>query len=110
MVDDLSDLKEKLSAAGQEHVLSFWNELDLHEKEYLAKQIGQIDFENLREKFEQSKINEYYDASSVEPIPYKEAVKISNDDREQYIKIGEEIVKKRRSCCYFHGWRSAEQD
>ena len=93
MVDDLSKLKEKLRTAGQEHVISFWDELNLSEQECLAKQIEQTDFNKLREKFELSKVNEYYDNSEVEPIPYKEAAKISADEKEYYTKIGEQIVK-----------------
>ena len=94
MVYDLNKLREKLAAAGQEHVLSFWDELNLEEKDQLLEQIDQIDFNFMNERFEQSKVNDYYDASKVEPMPYKESVKMSQEEKEHYIKIGEEVIKR----------------
>ncbi len=92
MEDDYNIIKEKLEKAGQEHVISFWDELSEKEKERLKKQVIEIDFEKMRERYEASKVNEYYDASSISPIPYYNSMMISEDEKQRYIKIGENAV------------------
>ncbi len=94
MVDDYYIIKEKLEKTGQEHVISFWDELSEDERAKLKNQILGIDFEKMKEMYEASKNNDYYDASEITPIPYYDSMKISEEDKNRYISIGEDIVKK----------------
>lgn len=91
---DYNIIKEKLEKAGQEHLISFWDELTDKEKEKLKKQIIEIDFEKMKEMYDASKISDYYDASSISPIPYYNSMTISEEDKQKYIEIGEETVKR----------------
>ena len=94
MEDDLDNLRFKLRLVGQEHVLDFWEELDPKEKKALVMQIQKIDFEQVNKRYENSKIDDYFDESSISPIPYVNASNLSNIEKSHYIKIGEDLVKK----------------
>lgn len=76
---------------GQEHVISFWDELTSTEKEMLSRQITSIDFLKLQKMYENSKRETVVDLSQIEPIPY---IKKEEVDNVYYTKIGEEIIKK----------------
>lgn len=44
---------DKVSKAGQQHVVQFWNELDAEQRNSLVSQIESINFEDLRQIYEQ---------------------------------------------------------
>ena len=41
---ELEELQQRLSEAGQEHLLAFWDELTENEREMLIKDIMDVDF------------------------------------------------------------------
>lgn len=94
MENDLDKLKSKLKEVRQEHVLTFWNELELEEKEILKKQIESIDFVQIEKRYENSKKDEPFDINSISPIPYVNSLKMSQEEKKKYIEIGEEVIKK----------------
>ena len=57
--------------------------------------------------YENSKKETIIDLATIEPMPY---IKKEEVDNEYYIKIGEEIIKKRRSSSNIYGRRAAVQD
>ncbi|MBR6034341.1 MAG: hypothetical protein IKP28_06460 [Clostridia bacterium] len=94
MEEDIRELKAKLKEANQEHILDFWDELDEDEKESLVKQIQKTDFSKITERYEKSKEEEYFDINEISPLPYVNSNCMDQDQKEKYIKIGEEIIKR----------------
>lgn len=50
---DISALREQLKAIGQEHLLTFWGDLDSHQRDLLAGQIAALEFDRLPQWIEQ---------------------------------------------------------
>ncbi|MBU1260677.1 MAG: UDPGP type 1 family protein [Planctomycetes bacterium] len=82
----------------QQHLLTFWDELDDSGKDRLLKQIQEFDFELLDEK-----IHRYVKNSSVklptniEPVPEYPALPQNSEQKEKYIKakrLGTELLSK----------------
>jgi len=94
MESDIEEVKLKLKEADQEHVLWFWDELEQNEKERLKKQIESIDFIQIKKRYEDSKKDEPFDSKAISPLKYKNSIKMSNEEKQKYIKIGENTVKR----------------
>ncbi|OHB50050.1 MAG: hypothetical protein A2Y10_13950 [Planctomycetes bacterium GWF2_41_51] len=90
---------EKSKKHNQQHLLTFWNELDESSREKLLDQIGQIDFNSL-----DSKIQEYVKNSAptklpskIEPAPVYPAIPQTPEHKEKFAKakkLGEELLSK----------------
>ena len=52
------ELKEKLSKYNQEHVLAFWDELTVEEKQTLENQVEKMDLELISKLYEGTKAEE----------------------------------------------------
>merc|ERR1712130_835421 len=48
---DIDTLRSKLTAAGQEHLLQFWEELDTDEKQALYNELSELDLDEVMEYF-----------------------------------------------------------
>ena len=96
MEDDFSKLKSKLEECGQEHILSFWNELDEDEKNSLKTQIENIDFRQIKNLYENSLKNQPFSMDTISPIPYFNSLEMSEQEKQNYTKTGEEVIKKRK--------------
>lgn len=78
----------------QEHLLTFYNELDDSQKELLCKQICRIDFAQIFNLYEASKKDEVIPCNLIEPLPYFDKSKLSKDETDTYVRIGEDCIKK----------------
>lgn len=96
MEDNFDKLQRKLKEVGQEHVLTFWNELELEEKKRLKEQIQKIDFIKLRELYEKSKKQEPFSMEAISPIPYVNTLTMPEKEKEVYRRVGEEIIEKEK--------------
>ena len=94
MEEKYNQAKNILEKYNQTHLLKNYEKLDNSKKEYLLNQITNIDFELINKLYEETKKEIKVGTEKVEPIKYIEKEKISEEEKEKYLKIGEEEIKK----------------
>lgn len=90
---NINEAQQLLKKYGQEHILEYWDKLDVNEKQMLLKQIEGIDFEEITKLYKNAneKENNTEDAK-LEPI---QAVKREEVENSEYlIKLGEKCIKE----------------
>lgn len=89
-----SEAKELLAKYGQEHIFLQYEKLDNNNKEKLLNQISSLDFDEINRLYEQTKAEVSTGNDKIEPMPFVAADGLTDETREHYIKVGEEIIKK----------------
>ena len=85
--------KEKTIKYGQDHLLQYYDRLDEVKKEELLNEIVNIDYEMMNALY--SNIGKKEESSKkIEPIEYIYKYDISENDFENYKKLGEEDLKE----------------
>lgn len=91
-MNKLEQIKTILEKYGQQHLISFYNELTEDEQEKLLKQIENIDFELVTKLYEEkhslSNVNDI-----IEPLPYVDKLKLSDAEIGSYTKLGEQAIR-----------------
>lgn len=90
---NFEELKEKVEKYGQEQVLNNYDKSDETTREDLAEQIQRIDFEKLNKLYEQTKNEVSFENDVIEPISYVDKEKLSQEDYEKYLEIGETAIR-----------------
>merc|ERR1712130_76868 len=98
---DIDTLRSKLTAAGQEHLLQFWEELDTDEKQALYNELSELDLDEVLEYFqrtvaEMSSAGEKLD-DKMQPLTESQCGSMaSSTDRElaQYESLSLEEISK----------------
>lgn len=93
MEEKLLKVKELLKANNQEHLLTFYNDLSTEDKEKLLNQILSIDFDLMKNLYENTKKQIDIDTNSIEPISYIDKSKIPENQLIEYNSIGAEAIK-----------------
>lgn len=93
MEEQLKKVKEILSIYEQEHLLQFYDELSEQEKQQLLKQILSIDFDEILQLYEKSKLDILDSTEEVEPLPFMDKSKLSKKELSLYFHIGIEAIK-----------------
>ena len=93
MEDNYKKASEIVKKYHQEHLLDFYDELDDDEKEQLCNQIINIDFEQIFNLYEISKINEDIPISAIDPLHYYIKDKFTEKELTYYSTIGENSIK-----------------
>ena len=93
MVQNLEKAKDILKKYHQEHLLAFYDELNNKEKAYLLNQICSINFEQILNLYEASKIDEVLPSNLIEPLPYNIKREIPKDKFALYENIGIDAIK-----------------
>lgn len=88
-----AEAKITLEKYGQEHILKAYQRLAEENKEKLLEQISRIDFEQIMNLYEKTKIPVEFKDAKIEPIPSVDSKKFTQEEKEKYIKKGEEILK-----------------
>ena len=94
MEEKITRAKEILEKYGQEHLLKFYSELSDEKKSKLLDDILTIDFKQLQELYESTKMKQNYENGKIEPIAYKSKENLSKEELDKYTKIGEEAIRQ----------------
>ncbi|MBQ9267799.1 MAG: UTP--glucose-1-phosphate uridylyltransferase [Clostridia bacterium] len=86
--------RELLKKYGQEHILASYNHLDEAGKEKLTNQIMSIDFQKVKELYEQTKVRPTTGEDKIEPMKYKSAASLSAVEKEKLVELGERVIKE----------------
>ena len=91
-------VKEILRKNGQEQLLVCYDKLDNEGKEKLLDQILNIDFEQIKKLYENTKNNKNINSNDdlIEPIDYVDESKLSPEDYKKYKEVGDNIIKEKR--------------
>lgn len=93
MEDDFYKSKKILSMYSQEHLLSFYDELDDEHKSILLKQILRIDFDKITNLYKTSFLNDCDSSQKITPLPYIDKNKLSDEEIKYYENIGIQVIK-----------------
>ena len=93
-MDNFLKAKEILKEYNQEHLLSFYDELDDEQKEFLVNQILRIDFKQILDLYEASKTDEVIPCNLIEPLHYFDKARLSHDEKNLYLALGETYIKE----------------
>ena len=84
---------DKLKEYGQNHIVNILEKLDETKKQELIEQINKIDFHQMMELYQNTKKEIEFKESKIKPVPYLDKAKLTKEQREEFDKLGEEIVK-----------------
>lgn len=90
---NFENAKEKLLKYGQEHILKSYERLDDIGKEKLIEQVLRIDFDKILELYKNANKKVEMKEAIIEPAPYVDSAKLSKDERDEYIRVGEDAIK-----------------
>ena len=97
MIDeDLNDLKRLLEKYHQEHLIYFYDELDIEEKRCLLDQIQHTDFEFLKKIYEESYHESVIETQRISPQPFFSKSKLDKTIKQIYASIGTELIKQEK--------------
>lgn len=94
MEEKYKEAKQLLKKYDQEQLLVCYEKMNQQEKEELLNQIIHINFEQILNLYEKTKHPIDFKQSIVEPIPYVDKSKLSTEQKQEYEKLGIEILKK----------------
>ena len=92
-MDRLNEIKIKLTSYGQEHLIQFIDELTEKQIDELLKQIDNINFELMTKLYNERNTVVNCD-DIIQPLSYVDKLKLSNNETQEYIKIGEQAIKE----------------
>ena len=89
MIEKFEQTKKILKDQKQEQILEY----PIKNKEEFASEVLKINFEELNKLYDKAIKNEKVKNSKIEPIPYIEKDNLSEEEKEHYKKIGENIIR-----------------
>ena len=93
MDDSFYKIKEILEKYNQEHLLSFYDELDANQKSILLKQLSQTDFSQIQNLYNNSFIDEPVLKKDISPLLHIDKSKLTNSEKEHFEQIGINSIK-----------------
>ena len=96
MENKYSIAKEILQKNKQNHIIEFIDRLDNKSKDRLIDQVLSIDFEELKELYNKTFEEIYVDLEELHPIAGVNPNKLTNQELENYEKIGTDIIKNKK--------------
>ncbi len=82
-----------LEKYNQEHIIKLLEELGEKEQKELIEQIERIDFQQISELYKNTKKEIQFKESKIEPLKYVDKAKLTDEQKEELDKLGEEIIK-----------------
>ena len=93
MENKLVCAKQLLEKYNQKHIIKFFKKLSKEQEQALVEQILAIDFEEIDELYALAKKEIEIDVSKLEPIESINPARLPKEVLEEYVNMGEEIVK-----------------
>ena len=91
------EVKKKLEAFGQSHLLQFYEELEPEQKEKLLEEIDFLDFEELSQiTVKKSNCFAEKEEITLTPMEALDKSNLSQEEKEKYEIIGNEIIRERK--------------
>lgn len=90
---DLKKAKDILKEYHQEHIIKVLDKLDEEKQNELVEQILNIDFHQIMELFDNTKKKIEFKGNKIEPIQYLDKAKLSNNQKDKFEELGNEIIK-----------------
>ena len=87
------EAKAKLEKYGQEHILKSYERMNENDGDKLLDQVLRIDFEKILNLYKNVDKKPEIHNDKIEPAPYVDSLKLSESEREEYIKFGESAIK-----------------
>lgn len=87
------EAKAKLEKYGQEHILKSYERMNESDKDKLLDQISRIDFEKILDLYKNADKKPEIHNDKIEPAPYVDSLKLSESERDEYIKLGEKVIE-----------------
>lgn len=87
---------EKLKKYNQEHVISILETIEKTKKENLVNQILNLDFKNITNLYEELTKKKEISIDNIEPIKAIKKELLDKEKLDEYIKIGEDIIKSNK--------------
>lgn len=92
-MDKKQEAIEILKKYNQEHIIRLLEKLYDEKQEELIKQIQGIDFEQITELYNSTKREIEFKQSKIEPLGYLDKAKLTEHQREEFDKLGEDTIK-----------------
>lgn len=96
MKEKFEQAKNILIKYKQEHLLSFFNELEEEKKVFLLNQILKINFKEILKLYEKSFEDENINLKTISPAPYLIKEAFSKKENLYYKNIGLDIIKNEK--------------
>ena len=93
-MDKVQDTIDILKMYNQEHIIKLLENLDDQKKQALVEQISKIDFHQLKELYDNTKKEIEIKENKIEPLPYLDKKKLSEEQKEKFQRLGEAILEK----------------
>ena len=93
-MDKVQDTIDILKMYNQEHIIRLLEKLDEDKKQALVEQISKIDFHQLKELYDNTKKEIEIKENKIEPLPYLDKKKLSEEQKEEFQRLGEAILEK----------------
>ncbi len=92
-MDKVQDTIEILKIYHQEHIIKLIETLNEDKKRILIEQISHIDFHQLKELYDNTKKEIEIKENKIEPLPYLDKEKLSEEQKEKFQKLGKEVIQ-----------------
>ena len=92
-MDKLQDAIDILRVYNQEHIIKLLEKLNAEEKEELLEQINKIDFQQMKELYDNTKKTIELKENKIEPLKYCDKSKLSKNEKEELDNLGERVIR-----------------
>ncbi len=86
------EIREMLKTYNQEHLMLKYDTMSNENKQKLLNQLSSIDYAQILNLYQMTKSEIKFENDKIEPIPYIDKLKLSDEEKEHYEAIGKEAI------------------
>ena len=90
---NFEEMKNVLEKYNQNHVVLAYERADEEKKKKILEQVSRLDYENMEKLYGIAKNPVEVEEAEISPMPYEDTTKLTNEEKNKYIKIGEDIIR-----------------